>query len=150
EAELKQTKTVVGLHEIRSKIRGQVKTIYKHKGEEVKNLEPILLIRNLDTLRADGLVDAQHWQSLAVGTPVWVEPTQLKKHKAPFIGHLQPISGVAVSKDSRTIVSVSEDGTARVWVRGGVRERNILDAGVGLRSVACTPKDSASNLCLVG
>jgi len=32
EAELQQTKTVVELHEIRSQIGGQVKAIYKHKG----------------------------------------------------------------------------------------------------------------------
>jgi WD40 repeat protein len=147
-AELKQTETVLGLHEIRSKIGGQVKAIYKHKGEEVKNLEPILLIRNLDKLRAEGMVDAHFLPWLAKGMKVLVEPETPQRHYQPFIGHLQPVTGVAVSKDSTTIVSVSEDRTARVWNRNG--QRQIFDVGVGLRSVACTPPGAAGNYFAVG
>lgn len=150
ERELNQTKTVVEKHEIRSKINGQVKAIYKKKGESVKSLEPIFLIRNLDTLRAEGLVDVQYLPRLKRGTNVLVEPNQDQPHHQPFIGHLQPITGVAVGKDSKTIVSVSEDRTARVWKRGGGREQRVYDAGVALRSVACTPKDAAANYCAVG
>jgi hypothetical protein len=148
EAELQQTKTVVELHEIRSQIGGQVKAIYKHKGEQVKNLEPVLLIRNLDTLRAEGMVDAHFLPRLVKGMKVLVEPDKDQSHYQPFIGHLQPVTGVAVTKDSKTIVSVSEDRTARVWNRGG--ERQIIDVGVGLRSVACTPPGAAGNYCAVG
>jgi len=147
-AELQQTKTVVELHEIRSKIGGQVKAIYKHKGEEVKNLEPILLIRNLDILRAEGMVVAHFLPRLAKGMKVLVEPEKDQNHYQPFIGHLQPITGVAVSKDSKTIVSVSEDRTARVWNRAG--QRQIIDVGVGLRSVACTPPGATGNYFAVG
>jgi WD40 repeat protein len=148
-AELKQTETVLGLHEIRSKIGGQVRTIYKHKGEEVKNLEPILLIRNLDTLRAEGMVDVHFLPRLAKGMKVLVEQEKDQPpHYQPFIGHLQPVTGVAVSKDSRNIVSVSEDRTARVWNLGG--QRQIIDVGVGLRSVACTPPGAAGNFFAVG
>jgi WD40 repeat protein len=150
EAELQQTATVVGLHEIRSKIRGQVQTIYKRKGEEVKNLEPILLLRNLDTMRAEGRIDIQLRQRLSKGMKVWVEPSQDQPHHAPFFGHLEPITGVAVASDSRTIVSVSDDRTARVWERGGEHERRILKHDSGLRSVACTPIGAVANYCATG
>jgi WD40 repeat protein len=148
EAELQQTKTIVELHEIRSTIEGRVETIYKSKGEQVKNLEPILLIRHLKKLRAEGQVDIQFSSRLKSGMNVLVEPEQDFPHSRPFIGHLQPITGVAVTKDSTSIVSVSEDRSVRVWPPAG-RER-VFDAGVGLTAVACTPKESAFNYCAVG
>jgi WD40 repeat protein len=150
EAELKQAKTVVGLHQIRSQSRGQVVAIYKRKGEQVKNLEPVLLLRNLDTLRAEGRVDTQFLPRLAKGMKAWVEPSQEQSHHDPFVGHLESITGVAVSQDSRLIVSVSDDRTARVWDRGSQRERQILNHPVGVRSVACTPKGAAANYCATG
>jgi hypothetical protein len=150
EAELKQTKTVVGLHEIRSQIHGQVVAIYKHKGEQVKNLEPVLLLRNLATLRAEGRVDTQFLPRLTRGMKAWVEPSQEQPHHDPFIGHLEPITGVAVSQNSRLIVSVSDDRTARVWEPGSPHERLILHHPVGVRSVACTPKGADRNYCATG
>lgn len=150
EAELKQTKTVVAFHEIRSKIRGQVKAIYKRKGEEVKNLEPILLLRNLDVMRAEGRIDTHRLPRLSKGMKVWVEPSEDQPHHAAFFGHLEPVTGVAVANDSRRFVSVSDDRTARVWERGGTRELRILHHPVGVRSVACTPKGAGTNYCATG
>src|SRR5437773_11155827 len=92
-AELQQTQTVVDFHEIRSKIRGQVKAIYKRKGEEVKNLEPILLLRNLDIMRAEGRIDTHRLPRLSKGMKVWVEPSEDQPHHAAFFGHLEPITG---------------------------------------------------------
>src|SRR5207249_8523582 len=48
------------------------------------------------------------------------------------------------------IVSVSDDRTARVWARGGLKEQRILHHPVGVRSVACTPKGADADYCLTG
>jgi hypothetical protein len=149
-SELAQTRTVLELHEIRSPIRGRVQIIYKKKGEEVKNLEPILLVRSLDTLQAEGSVDTHYLPRLSKGMKVLIEPMKEQGPFRPFIGHMDPVTGVAVSKDSRTIVSCSDDKTVRVWERGGDRERRIWQHPAGVRAVACTPKDAAANLCLSG
>jgi WD40 repeat protein len=95
-------------------------------------------------------VDTQFLPRLAKGMKAWVEPSQEQPHHRAFNGHLEPITGVAVSNDSRTIVSVSDDRTARIWERGGQRELRILHHPVGLRSVACTPKGAAANYCATG
>src|SRR5205823_202374 len=42
ERELGQAETILDLHVVRSKFNGQVKTIVKHKGEAVKNLDTVL------------------------------------------------------------------------------------------------------------
>src|SRR5262249_31682052 len=102
ESELAQTRTVLELHEIRSPIRGRVQIIYKKKGEEVKNLEPILLVRSLDTLQAEGSVDTHYLPRLSKGMKVLIEPMKEQGPFRPFIGHMDPVTGVAVSKDSRT------------------------------------------------
>jgi RNA polymerase sigma factor (sigma-70 family) len=44
ELEVKQTQTTLAMHEIRSRVRGVIRKIYKHPGEAVKNLEPVFQI----------------------------------------------------------------------------------------------------------
>ncbi len=159
ESELQQTRTVVEYHEIRNKIRGRVKTIYKKKGEAVKSLEPVMLIQNLDRLRAEGMVDIQYLPRLQKGAKVLIEPISELGHSDPFIGHTQAITGVAVSKDPHNplIASSSEDGTVRLWRPGSKREHKIFYHGdrtgrspLGVRSVVCTPPGAAANWCLTG
>src|SRR5207244_3133008 len=50
-------------HEIRDKIPGTsiIKTIYKHRGEAVKEQDPIMQLFNIDRLRAEGLVEVQYF-----------------------------------------------------------------------------------------
>jgi RNA polymerase sigma factor (sigma-70 family) len=45
EGELRQTQTVVQLHEIRSPVRGVIKAILKHPGEGVQSLETVFVIQ---------------------------------------------------------------------------------------------------------
>jgi multidrug resistance efflux pump len=44
-AELHAAETVLAMHEIRSSVRGVIKTIRKHRGEAVKSLETVFVIR---------------------------------------------------------------------------------------------------------
>jgi RNA polymerase sigma factor (sigma-70 family) len=45
ELELRQTRALLETHEIRSRVRGVLRAIYKHPGEAVKALEPVFLIQ---------------------------------------------------------------------------------------------------------
>jgi multidrug resistance efflux pump len=45
EVELRQAKTLVEMHEIRSPARGVIKTICKQPGEAVRKLEAVLVIQ---------------------------------------------------------------------------------------------------------
>jgi multidrug resistance efflux pump len=45
EAELHVAKANVGMHEIRSPLRGTIRTIHLRPGEAVKNFEPVVRIR---------------------------------------------------------------------------------------------------------
>jgi RNA polymerase sigma factor (sigma-70 family) len=51
ESELELAQTIVKQHQIRSKVGGVIKAIYKHPGEGVKILEPVFLIRVADDQR---------------------------------------------------------------------------------------------------
>src|SRR5262249_6192433 len=44
EQELKQSQTVLEMHQIRSRVRGVIRKIYKHPGEAVRPLEPVFQI----------------------------------------------------------------------------------------------------------
>src|SRR5665213_594593 len=68
--------TLLKQHHIRASISGNVKVIYKHPGESVKNLDPIMQIQNPEKLRVEGLADWQDAQILAKGMPVIIEPTR--------------------------------------------------------------------------
>jgi multidrug efflux pump subunit AcrA (membrane-fusion protein) len=46
--QLEKAKTAPEMYKLRSKVRGVVETIYKHPGDPVKALEPIVLIRPTD------------------------------------------------------------------------------------------------------
>jgi WD40 repeat protein len=149
-AELKQTQTILGMHELRSKIPGKIKVIYKNKGDAVKNLDPVMQIYNPKKLRIEGLVEMQYVNMLREGDPVVVEPTRFCRPKALLRGHLQDITGVAVSKDSKAIVSASEDRTLRVWDAETNTEQRRLYHPTAVKAVACTPRDADKNLCLTG
>jgi WD40 repeat protein len=149
-AELKQTQTILGMHALRSKIPGTIKAIYKSKGDAVKNLDPVIQIYNPKKLRIEGLVEMQYVNMLYKGQEVTVEPTRFCRPKLLLRGHLQEITGVAVSKDSHAIVSASEDRTIRVWNPDTGEEQRRLYHPAAVKAVACTPPAADKNLCLTG
>jgi RNA polymerase sigma factor (sigma-70 family) len=48
EQEVKQVETLLRMHEIRSPVRGVLKTIYKHRGEAVRQYETVFVLRITD------------------------------------------------------------------------------------------------------
>jgi hypothetical protein len=61
------------LHTLRSKIPGRIKTIYKNKGEAVKNSDPLLQVFNPHRLRIEGLVEMQYARLLLERMEIVVE-----------------------------------------------------------------------------
>src|SRR5262249_17227470 len=128
-------------------VNGRIKTVYKNKGDFVKSMEPaVMQLFNPNKLRIEGLVEMQYVGLLKEGQQVVVEPTRFVRHDKLLRGHLQEITGVAVSKKN-DIVSASEDRTVRVWDRNTGNQKLRLDHPTPLRAVACTPADASNNLC---
>lgn len=155
-AELNQAKTQLRMHEIRPKFEGVIKTIYRRDGESVKSGDNVFLIRGMGKLKAEGLVDVQHLSRLKKGMQVVIEPTVDQDCVKYLNGHMQEITGVAVSQDPKNplIVSCSEDGTVRVWDRNVRRERRIWTHPSAVRTVACAQVElgggKKTNVCLAG
>lgn len=150
EHELKQTQTVLEMHTIRSKINGVVKAIYKHPGEAVKNLEPVLLLQDPHRLRIEGLVDLQNAQHLKVGDEVIVEASKVQRPEIVLRGHMQEVTCVAVSAGSRLILSGSEDRTVRVWDRTDGKQLYTIRFAKPVKALAFTPPGTAEELGVVG
>jgi len=152
EQELNQAKQTLGMYEIRSKIDGVVKTIYKKDGEAVKNLDPVIQIHNYDRLRVEGMVGEQYFAQMRKVKEVVIEPTLRDIFEQSLTGHRLDITSIAVSNDPNNplIVSGSDDGTVRVWDRKSHTELHVLDHGAPVRAVACTPQGRSGNFCLTG
>jgi WD40 repeat protein len=145
-----QAQIVVEMHEIRSSINGIIKAIYKNPGEAVKGApssEPVFQILNLNKLRAEGLAEEQNLPHLAVGNEVSIEVAGSQGPDQVLVSHLEEVTGVAVTRDSKFIVSSSHDATVRVWERANRSERRILKHPAAVTCVACTPPGAAENLC---
>jgi WD40 repeat protein len=151
--------TLLKQHHVQASISGNVKVIYKHPGESVKNLDPIMQIQNPEKLRVEGLADWQDAQILAKGMPVIIEPTRPTPPVAVLSGHQQEVTCVAVSptlkNGKKLVLSGSEDGDVRFWdctpnapQIGRLVAR--LDHHTGVLAVACTGLKSARHLALTG
>lgn len=152
ELEHKQSKLVLDMHAIRATAGGEMKTVFKKPGEQVKAGEPVFQIHGRDTVRVEGLMDVHHLHRVQRGMTVFVEPSFQEGPVTTLVGHVLEVTGVAVSKDAKNplIVSVSEDGTARVWDILQRYERLVWDHKSPVRAVTCTGPGAAANLCLTG
>jgi WD40 repeat protein len=153
--ELSASLTILKQHHIRTSIAGVVQLIYKHPGESVKTLDPVLQIQNPEKLRAEGLADWQDAQILAKGMDVVIEPTRPTPFIAMLPGHQQEVHSVAVSRPGKNgkklILSASEDGDVRFWdLTANEPLVAHLNHGTGVLAVACTGPKAARNLALTG
>ncbi len=155
--ELAAALTILKQHHIESSISGAVKIVYKHPGESVKNLDPIMQIQNFEKLRVEGLADWQDAQNIAKGMPVIIEPTRPTPPVAMLFGHQQEVTCVAVSpalkNGVKLILSGSEDGDVRFWSADRKAKEPLvarLDHHTGVLAVACTGPKSTRHLALTG
>jgi WD40 repeat protein len=153
--EIDKALTILHQHEIRNRtgFTGIIKTLYKQRNEAVKAQEPVLLLYDIEHLRAEGLAEVQYFDRLKVGTRVTLEPTILEPPWFPYKGHSGEINSVAFGGrgDNLRIVSGSEDHTAHVWsVALPKTPSRVLYHEQPVRVVACTPPGSGYNWCLTG
>jgi WD40 repeat protein len=158
--EVTASQTILNKHEIRAEIAGVIKVIYKRADETVKKLDPVLQIQNLDSMRVELLMDVQNLHKVVKGQEVTVEPTVADPPDRILRGHLQEVHAVAVSKARKdltptgepnyTIVSASEDRTARGWDLRTGKPLWILRHPAAVRSVACTGEGAERSLALIG
>jgi WD40 repeat protein len=153
EAEIDKTETALRQHEIRNKMSGAgiVKAVYKHRGDMVRNQEPILQLYSLERLRAEGLADVQYFERLHVGAPVTLEPTVLDPPYTVLPGHRGEVTGVAiVGKGQKLrVISASEDRTVAVWGMSQRGPLRVLYHPEPVRAVACTEVNGRA-WCLTG
>jgi WD40 repeat protein len=154
EEDKNKAKVILDEHEIRSTIPGKINRFYRKPGEAVKELEPVAEVQLLNKIRVEGLMEIQYLDQIEAlrasgrAVKVFVEKAPQIRAEQMLIGHNQPVTGVAVSKDKR-IVSVSEDQTARIWDRVKLQTA-VMPHPVPVRAVACSPAGAEGNLCLTG
>jgi WD40 repeat protein len=158
--EVTASQTILNKHEVRAEVPGVIKVIYKRADETVKKLDPVLQIQNLDSMRVELLMDVQNLYKVKMNQEVTVEPTVAEPPQRILRGHLQEIHAVAVSKARKdrtpagepnyTIVSGSEDRTARGWDLRTGKPLWILPHRSAVRSLACTGEGAERNLALIG
>ncbi len=153
ENEERQALTILRQHFIRGPAfkTSVIKTIYRSRGDPVKNLEPIMVVLSTDYMLAEGMVDVQYRGRLKEDMPVIVEPTQEEPPVLTLKGHRGEINSVAVSKGPRPLfVSASEDKTVCVWQEGQSFPVRVLPHADAVKAVACTPLGCKHNWCVTG
>ncbi len=151
-----QATIVLKQHEILNKIpvaNSIIQTIYKNRGEALKDQEPVMHLYSLDRLLAEALVEVQYLARLREGMPVILEPLQEEPPLRVWKGHRAEVTSVAVGgRDPARpfLLSASEDRTVCVWVRDQVGPLRLLKHPQPVRVVAGSPPGSSRNLCLSG
>jgi len=137
--ELNAAVTTLKMHEIRSSIPGVIKTIYRNRGEAIKNLEPLLQVQNRERLRVEGLVEVQDARAISRDTKVIVEPSQPEQPRIVLRGHLSEVTAVGICKQDgvTTVLSGSEDSSIRAWNPASGDQLWSLSLKHPVKAIAC-------------
>jgi WD40 repeat protein len=151
ESDRQISQVALDLYELHGASPGIVRSIFKRKGESVKNLETVMQIYNVDRLRVEGLTPQHNLYYLDVGDKVTLEPAQPLRAYETLGAHLAEVNAVAVSNSPKNpmICSASDDKSVLVWDRLNDRRKAYLHPGP-VRALACTPPGATANLCLSG
>jgi WD40 repeat protein len=156
--ELAAAKTLYSLHEIRSDIptrHSVIQYIYKHRGDAVREQEPLMVLNGLDHLQAEALIDASQLDRLGpIGSKMTanIEPTQEVRPRVYPVAHRGEVSAIAVTNDTQSprIVSGGLDKIVSVRNPFGEDLPMSLRHDAPVRALACTPPGADRNLCLAG
>jgi WD40 repeat protein len=156
--EMEMAEILLKQHEIRNSLPNKVaelKSIYKHRGEAVKEHEPVMQLYRVDTLKVDALAEVQFQNRLRQGIPVTIEPTREEAPQRVLRGHKGEINAVAFMQGATQplVLSASEDGSVGVWspaVAGmlgllrhhRIEESRALDTPEPVRAMAVVPGQS--------
>lgn len=154
--EMEMAEILLKQHEIRNNLRNdlaELKTIYKHRGEAVKEYEPVMQVYRVDTLKVEALAEVQFENRLKKpGLRLTIEPTREEAPQRVLRGHKGEINAVAFvpGAPQPLILSASEDGSVGVWsptaagTQGLIRHHRIedgraMDAPEPVRALAVVP-----------
>ncbi|MCI0699464.1 MAG: HlyD family efflux transporter periplasmic adaptor subunit [Planctomycetia bacterium] len=158
EADYNEALVMLRKHQVRSGVKGIIRTISKRPGEYVKAGEKIMEIQSTERVRLEGNLDVEYAGLIKRGDRVVVEPAlpsaPLKGHR----GHRSEVTGIAVTAhtDGPLVVSVGADGAALVWDPNLDKKANrpriphALPHPVAVRSVAATPPAARGMLVITG
>ena len=113
--ELEKAKLLLGLHELRSALSGEVIKIYKRNGEAVKQAEPLFRVADFNRLRIEGLCKVQQADLLRAGMKSLVEPELRGEQMTELAGHTGAITGLSMTHDGRWLASASDDRSVMIW-----------------------------------
>jgi WD40 repeat protein len=110
------------------------------------SVEQFTLINSLEDLSAEvwSLAYAPDGHALALGQGdgiVRIQRFQPSARPLLLRGHRWPVTGLAFTRDVRTLISASHDGTLRIWDAHWGQERLVHECGVWLHSLALAPGD---------
>jgi WD40 repeat protein len=149
--ELNASITQLHMHEIRAHISGILKTVYKSRGDAVKELDPVLQLQDFDHLRVESVMEAQYANQVKVNQDVLIEPTIADAPRKVLNGHLQEVTCIAVTNGQEPLIlSGSEDRTVRVWDPKTGDQKAVFTHMSPVRSLACTGKGAEASLAVVG
>jgi hypothetical protein len=138
---------------LKAPVDGEVQQILKQPGEGVRPTEPVLVIHDLTTLRAVGLLPKEYVNIVGRGDEVTIEMPRDVPPAFLFEQHTtnRAITAVAVTVvgGKPVVVSAAEDG----WVYAWDRDLKVLGAWrqpAAVRSLAVTRKGVEPALVLVG
>jgi WD40 repeat protein len=153
--ELIEAKNFYNLHEIQNRIglgRCEIQTIYKGRGDAIKEQETLMVLNSLEHLLAEALVDGSQLDRIKPEMTATLEPTHEVR---PFVfrgAHRAEVSAVGVTNDAENPRIVSAGHDKVVSVRDpfqGTWPINLRhDAPV--HALACSPPGASHNYCLVG
>lgn len=171
-SELRQSHTLLNLHQVRAPVSGVVRRVIRQAGEQLPEQgAPLFRIENLDRLQVEGLMDEHDARKLRERPQDWkvlVEPSRPESASVILRGHREPVVAVAVSRAVTTgpgvwenlVLAAGEDRTVRIWrvrreedrasgkVKWSSGDAWILEHFMVVRSLSCAPR--GENLCLTG
>lgn len=155
--ELDMAKIVHEEHFLRSKLsgKGRIKQILKQQGEAVQKNETVLILEDIEHLRAEGRLEAQYLQRLRDNKIrgkkmlVSIEPRREQAPWRTLKAHKDEVTSLAVSQDD-LILSASKDRTVLVWTLLHRSPTRMLEHPSEVLAVACTPKGAKLNYAVTG
>jgi WD40 repeat protein/biotin carboxyl carrier protein len=114
-AKLQQVKEQLDLYEVKARIPGTVVKVYKKRGNNVRQGEPVIQIVNDKTLMAEGSVEAGFTRNLKVGMTTVIEPENDRQPLVVYDGHTAAVTSLALAPAERFLASSSEDGSIILW-----------------------------------
>lgn len=128
--ERNETVELLNMHRVVAPMNGQVRTVFKKKGESVAEGEPILELVNPDRVKVEGYVHLRDLDSVRVGSLVKVQldvpDVDLPSERLVFEGHIASVD-VKVEPVTHRVKVWAEVKNDKGVLRDGLTARMMID-----------------------